>query len=384
MAEGCANPVWPCAMTGAAACLAGFSDLGVVLHGASGCYYYAEAVISGSVHCTFLTEEEIIFGTTDRLRAVVGDLAQLYRQIAVITMCVPAITGEDLADALSGFDVLVVEAPGFLGSLEEGYRIALESLRPVIDPGRDAVNIDGICSTDPFARGNEIEARRLLSLAGIPAGTVFSAGLLGDLAHTAPLTVHTNPDLASGVGVSAGSLLGIEDLRATFSGLAAYFPGAETGAVLDEIDETEERVSQICDRHLRRFDPPHVAIFATAAYGEAVAGLLSTYLDATVEVIGSRNTPLGSSRFPRVNTMDLEEIAGIIEKTGPDLIIGSSYEHQLFPHIPFVGIIPPLKGRVMLHHVPLVGTEGVRYCIERVLNAQMDFTENRSTSGASP
>ncbi|MDT8357763.1 MAG: nitrogenase component 1 [Methanomicrobiaceae archaeon] len=378
MAEGCANPVWPCAMTGAAACLAGFSDLGVVLHGASGCYYYAEAVISGSVHCTFLTEEEIIFGTTDRLRAVVSDLAQLYRQIAVITMCVPAITGEDIADALSDRDVMVVEAPGFLGSLEDGYRIALESLKPAIDPARAAVNIDGICSTDPFARGNQMEARRLLALAGIPVGTVFSAGLLEDLAHTAPLTVHTNPDFASGLGASAGSLLGIEDLRATFSNLAARFPGAAIGAVLDEVDETEERISQICDRHLRRFDPPHVAIFTTAAYGEAVAGLLSTYLDAKVEVIAARNTPLCPSRFPRVSTMDLEEITAIVGESDPDLLIGSSYEHQLFPEIPFVGFTPPLKGRVMLHHVPLVGTEGVRYCIEQVLNAHL--TGNRNTS----
>jgi nitrogenase molybdenum-iron protein alpha/beta subunit len=36
----CDNPLWPCAMTGAAACLAGFRGMSVVIHGSSGCYYY--------------------------------------------------------------------------------------------------------------------------------------------------------------------------------------------------------------------------------------------------------------------------------------------------------------------------------------------------------
>ena len=31
----CENPLWPCAMTGAAACLAGFEGITVVIHGSS-------------------------------------------------------------------------------------------------------------------------------------------------------------------------------------------------------------------------------------------------------------------------------------------------------------------------------------------------------------
>ena len=38
----CGTPLWPCAMTGAAACLAGFEGISVVIHGSSGCYYYPQ------------------------------------------------------------------------------------------------------------------------------------------------------------------------------------------------------------------------------------------------------------------------------------------------------------------------------------------------------
>ena len=56
----CTNPLWPCAMTGAAACLAGFDGLTVVIHGSSGCYYYPTTLLHAPLHGTFILEHEII------------------------------------------------------------------------------------------------------------------------------------------------------------------------------------------------------------------------------------------------------------------------------------------------------------------------------------
>src|SRR4030042_4584837 len=56
----CENPLWPCAMTGAAACLAGFDGVTVVIHGSSGCYYYPATLLHAPIQGTFLLENDVI------------------------------------------------------------------------------------------------------------------------------------------------------------------------------------------------------------------------------------------------------------------------------------------------------------------------------------
>lgn len=371
MHDGCLNPVWPCAMTGAVACLSGFSDLGVILHGSSGCYYYTESLVNAPIHCTFLIEEDIIFGTEERLREVVKELSTLYSRIAVVTMCVPSVTGEDIKHFLRDLDVLVVDTPGFTGTMEMGYQRALELLNFRVDGQREGINIDGICSVDRFGPGNRMEAARLLGKAGLCVATTFCNDTLNNAYHAAPVTIGTNPDFSCGIGKSAGSIIGIRHLRDTFTTLESLCRGSEMGEVMDEIDETEERIVQACDRHLRRFDPPRVALFSTAGYAQAIADMLDTYLDADIAVIGARNEP-GESYLPVIHTIDLEKIRELIEVNKPDLIIGSSYEHAISPTSAFVGLTHPIRGRMMLHHKPVAGTEGALYIMESVLNACMD------------
>ena len=71
----CDSPLWPCAMTGAAACLAGFDGITVVIHGSSGCYYYPATLLHVPLHGTFIVENEVIFGSEARLLEVVGEVA---------------------------------------------------------------------------------------------------------------------------------------------------------------------------------------------------------------------------------------------------------------------------------------------------------------------
>ncbi|MCK9308062.1 MAG: nitrogenase component 1, partial [Methanoculleus sp.] len=79
----CENPLWPCAMTGAVACLAGFEDLAVVVHGSSGCYFYPASLVGVPIYGTFLVENEIIFGTESRLAEVIRELDGKNTRIAV-------------------------------------------------------------------------------------------------------------------------------------------------------------------------------------------------------------------------------------------------------------------------------------------------------------
>jgi len=68
----------------------------------------------------------------------------------------------------------------------------------------------------------------------------------------------------------------------------------------------------------------------------------------------------------------LGEIAGTLLRDRPDLIVGSSFERSACPDAAFVGITPPLRGRVLLRSRALAGIEGSLAFMEEVLNACMD------------
>jgi len=370
----CETPLWPCAMTGAAACLAGFEGISVVIHGSSGCYYYPATLLHAPLHGTFILENEVVFGSGDRLREVIGDLSGKGGRIAVITTCVPAVLGEDIKSMLDGTDVILVDSPGFAGELETGYRVALAALAPDVDPERRGVNIDGVSLSDPFYEGNLQEVSRLLHRAGIPVGTVFCRDWAEMAGHAAPLTIGTNDDFASGVGQYLGGTLGIPSLRATFEKLATAHEGADVDLVLAELDVQEERVIHACDKYLHRYDPPGVAIFAGTAYALFAADMLKRYLDAEILAIGTRNDPpaLPVTQYPVEKLTGLEQVSRKIKEVSPDLVIGSSFERSVSDDRTFVGIIPPLRGRIRLAHPSLAGTAGTLHFVEDVLNACMD------------
>lgn len=371
----CMNPVWPCAMTGAVSCLSGFDDLGIVIHGSSGCFFYPATIMSRPLSCTFLVEEEIIMGTEERLSETISEAFEHYPNVAVVNTCVPAVIGEDFRSMDLPQGVFFVDSPGFMGNFETGHRIAIEALKPEVDDQRTGVNIDGITRFDPFHKGNLMEAERLLSLAGIRTATVFSAGSVSDTKHCSDCTIGTNPDLRGAPGRYSGGLLGISEVRSTFSCLSEKIGDADTDPVFRECERAEELIGKVCDKYLRKYDPPVVAIFGFSGYSCRVADILRRSLDAGIAAIGWRNeVGYEGCNYSVRDASDMRSISGILEGSSPDLVIGSSYEHALSPGIPFVGITPPLRGVISLHSCPLCGIEGELWLVESVLNACMSKT----------
>ena len=370
----CENPLWPCAMTGAVACLAGFKDLAVVVHGSSGCYFYPASLIGVPIYGTFLVENEVIFGTESRLQEVIGELEGRYDRIAVVNTCVPAVMGEGLGSLARDERVFIVDSPGFLGDLEAGYHKALAEIAPEVDPNAPGVNIDGLCCTDPFCRGNALEARRLLSLAGATVATTFCLDTYAATRRAAPFTVGTNPDLASGLGRWCGSLLGLDAVSETIDALADAVDGIDARPVREEIAWADARIRKACGKYLRRFDPPRVAIFSGRSYADIAAGMLKKYLDADIACIAARDDP-----DPR--TTDFATIGAMIRDAEPDLIIGSSYEQTLAGDAAFVGLTPPIRDRVLLHSRAIAGVEGTLWLMDEVLNACMN-QNRRSRDGS--
>jgi len=357
-------------MTGAAACLAGFSGLSVVIHGSSGCYYYPAMLLHAPLHGTFILENEVIFGSEDRLVEVIGNLAGTGNRIAVITTCVPAILGEDVRAMLSEYDVLLVDSPGFSGDVESGYAKALSLLMPEVHPSAEGVNIDGACLLDPFSRGNVQEISRLLRLAKVPVATVLCDDALTNVGKVAPLTLGTNMDFRSGVGKFLGGTLGFNQVKDSFLRLGDTCPDSDPEPVFAEIAKQEERLIRACDKYLQRFDPPSVVIFAGAAYAEFAANILEQYLDADIRGIGVRNHEAISR--PAEYAGGLRQVRTLIEGTDPDLVLGSSFERSVSGSRGFIGLVPPLRGEVLLAPRPLAGINGSLSFMEDVLNTCMD------------
>ena len=377
----CNNPLWPCAMTGAAACLAGFKDITVVIHGSSGCYYYPTTLLHVPLQGTFIMENEVIFGSDERIREVIDGLAGTKNRIAIITTCVPAILGEDIKSMAASHDVILVDSPGFSGDVEIGYTKALEILAPEVNPATPGVNIDGACLFDPFSRGNIIELQRLLHRASVPVGTVFCADKLASVKNAASYTIGTNGDFPSGAGKFLGGTLGFGAISETFRMLGRTFDDADVNPVLEEIETEEERVVRACDKFLMRADPPGVAIFGGSSYAIFAARTLREYLDAEILCIGCRNEPADAS-YPVTRVTGLNEVKDLIRKHDPDLILGSSFEHSIARDRGFIGLTPPIRGKVRLAPHAITGIAGTLSFIEDVLNECMDTKKKTVSKGS--
>jgi nitrogenase molybdenum-iron protein alpha/beta subunit len=180
-----------------------------------------------------------------------------------------------------------------------------------------------------------------------------------------------NPDLPSGAGECAGDLLGLPGIGKTFSRLGDRLPGVDISPVLAEASRAEERIQRAADKYLKRFDPPRAAVFGGFAYATFAADTLKRYLDADILVLGSRNG-LRPSPYPAREMVQIGGIAGSLSDEKPDLIAGSSFERSAWPGAAFVGLTPPLRGRILLRSRCLAGIEGTLSFMEEVLNACMD------------
>ncbi|MDR3102606.1 MAG: nitrogenase component 1 [Methanocalculaceae archaeon] len=362
------NPVWPCAMTGAVAALAGFPDLCVIIHGSSGCYYYPRSFLKVPLFSTYLLESEIVFGTIDRLREVVTEVASTGKPIAVVNTCVPALIGEDLKTAFSDVSAIFVDAPGFCGNAEEGTKRAIAAVAPAVSDTRIGINIDGINLLDLFWCGNLRETERLLGLLGLSVAVRFCCDTYKNLrSGAAPFTVSANSSYPSGVGTNLGSLLFL-DIPKTVEGLVGVFPVTNCDAVLAEWKRAEEHMYYSCDKYLRKYNPPIVVVAAQESYAVFAKMMMERYFGSDVPIVFARDH--GADGVPY--SANSVEINAAIAAAEPDLIIGSTFEAATYRRAAFFGITPPDRSRISITARPLAGIEGGAVLIEGALNALMN------------
>jgi nitrogenase molybdenum-iron protein alpha/beta subunit len=358
-------------MTGAVSCLSGIEELGIIIHGASGCYFYPATILHRKIHCTFLIEEDIIFGAGERLRELINSLKGEYQAVAVVNTCTPAIIGEEIEDFGGNPEVMVIDAPGFMGSYEDGFCSATRSLIAGKKRRDTGVLVDGLSPFDPFYSGNCLEVLRLLARGGVADPILLSACPLSGLSHLPKNSISTNPDLQVGTGKVKGTFLGIDETVTSILNLRDVSSGGSADQLIREAEAAKDDLARVCDKYLQRFDPPSVAIFGGFAYASFAAGLLEENLDASITCIGSRN-PAGSSRFLVAEASSLSQVNDLIDRDPPDIVLGSSFEHTLAPSAVFVPFTFPIRGMIRLRARPLVGIQGTLGLIEDVLNRYLD------------
>ncbi|HJJ99643.1 MAG TPA: oxidoreductase, partial [Methanocorpusculum sp.] len=283
--------------------------------------------------------------------------------VAVVNTCVPALIGEDLQTAFEKTTAMFVDAPGFCGNAEEGARKAFAAMMPEVSAGRPGINIDGINLLDLFWSGNLYETERLLRLLEIPVAVRFCRDTWKNL-RAAPVTVSANPSYGSGVGKCYGSMLFL-DIPSTVDRLLTRFPDADADAVLADWQRAEEQMFYSCDKYLRKYTPPVVAVAAQESYAVFAKAMMERYFGSDVPVVFARN--LAAEGVPY--SVDSADINASVAAVEPDLILGSTFEAAGCRSAAFFGITPPDRSRISIASRPLAGVEGGLVLIEGALNA---------------
>lgn len=189
------QPRYKCAM-GAMQTVQSIDRALPILHSGSGCAEKLNGSIGSSGYfsphifpCTNLSEKEVIFGGTERLRETIENAikvvdADLY---VVLTSCASEIIGDDVEEVINSFKdaakpVIYASTPGFGGNNYVGHEWVIKAiieqyLKPTDKKVAGLVNIwAGLPMHDPFWLGNLRVLERLVAELGLIPNTIFGHG----------------------------------------------------------------------------------------------------------------------------------------------------------------------------------------------------------------
>jgi len=427
------NPIHLDALSGAVCAIEGIRDAVAVINGTSGCKYGISVLVDvqdpdglelpagsslrlggqGRVPCTELTQDDIIFGTNDKLQRALKTMVDEYqaRLIGVINTCVVMAIGDDTAGAIrqlnSDCKILSVEGGRITGDVTEGFQRAVLQLvdnlmSQNIEPIERSVNLIGPCISQYNWNNDLGELRRLLGLAGVRIISTLTAGSYLRQIENVPkaaLNIVTHDDYGTPIAQYLEEKFGTPfighdalppyGLRQTMNWLKSIASrlglNAET-IVHNETESVERRLipqlKRLTARHRLRGVP--FAIFAEGPACLSIASFLEEYLGLEpvllgIKTVGQNTNALldkvlaDSNYTPQVLLKpDGFETQEALKATEPQLLLGSSlekflgYDAGISPT--FVGISYPVADEIMLTERPFVGYKGVLTIAEKVIN----------------
>ena len=212
------NRVDTCALTGAAAFIAGIPNSEVLVNGPLWCYFYAlryleraDCSMSLRIRGSQPDNNAVVYGAEKYIvQALEGFVAEQQRPSVLLleSSCSMSLIGDDLAGIVKKeqlpFPVVTMDCGGMIGGFAEGYaraaQKALESLVTAQQGERRPLAVNLVGQTDYYLQGaaDTRELRRILELAGYEVLTAPGSGTsLAELQHVgeAALNIVTNVEL---------------------------------------------------------------------------------------------------------------------------------------------------------------------------------------------
>jgi nitrogenase molybdenum-iron protein beta chain len=353
--------------------------------------------------CTSVSEKEIVFGGTDRLRETIANALKIIDAdlFVVLTGCTAEIIGDDIEAVVAEFaggpkPVVHAKTPGFKGTNFQGHDWIMSALfkqylpqKPQGNVQKGLVNIfAGPPVQDPFWLGNLRELERLISLLGLTPNTIFGHGRGLPNLNKVPLA-EFNVLVSPWVGIESVKLLqekyGTPFLHYPVLPIGAFettkflravgeFTGANKTLVEAIVTAQEEEYYYYIERYAdvfleRRIMSKRFVTVADAQYSLAVTKFLVNDLGLipSTQYI-TDNTPeeyrpAVIAEYQKLNynipaavefLTDGHEIHRKIQGTdfaGFPLILGSSWEKQLAQKVngTYVNISYPVMERLIMN-----------------------------------
>ncbi|MBR2254401.1 MAG: AAA family ATPase [Candidatus Methanomethylophilaceae archaeon] len=380
-----------CAAYGALAAFAKMNDVGIVLHGPMSCLHLmgttrGKAVVEQfqkhrfkvppgyNMYCSGMDDSMSIFGGTRLLEETLEKAAAVgYRDIAVITTCMPGIIGDDTKGVVEtvsarhpGTRFHTVLTDGDInGEYTDGFMMGAKAIAGMIDVsrprGKGMVNIIGSSFYDLHTRRHLHELTRVLSLFGLRENCRFldettSDNIIGYceaefdfMINDTRATREMAEILKERTGREPFPLplpIGLYDYEEWLERLGEATGHPEAAKV--EIADVERRYAAFIAEHTPRFQGKRV-IMTAKMYGN-LDWLVDLLLDLKVDLVRlgfmpstRKNKERPVSRHECSFTEDywLEDLVRDMEELDPDLLI--------------CDVVMPMKGRCRFARMQKIG-----------------------------
>jgi len=351
-----------CVYYGARWSLAPIKDMLHLVHSPVGCAYYGRTIrsLEYPVYTTDLQEQDVIFGTGQKLERAIREALQLNpraRGVFVYSTCVAGLLGEDLENLCgrlsreTGRLVLVVNCPGYCGfSQGAGHDVAARLINQKII-GRDqgsGLTADLNLLGEFDVRGDFQEVKALLGQLGLIINCAFN----GDVdverlqkAHRVKLNLLHCRKTGRLLAESMARRFGVPWLKVSFFGLTELSASLlRLGDALGIKRQAEDVIKQELAREEHRWlnllpllEGKKVLLFFG---GSRLSTMVSAFQDLGLNVVvaGSQfgcqadyqdsweRVESGALLADDLNDRELEEL---IEDLQPDLIVGGTKERYV-------------------------------------------------------
>ena len=183
-----------CQMLGAAVALLSIKDSVVIFNSPRWCALtgerelaYINKAYEQRLFCTEARENDILYGIENSLRETIQEavgVSDRPKLLNVISSCSMSLIGDDIKGVCESevqcSKVIALDAGGFTGTFESGYKLAMLALLKNITVSKieripQKVNLLGVCTSYPHWEGNLTELKRLLTSVGIEVGIALGA-----------------------------------------------------------------------------------------------------------------------------------------------------------------------------------------------------------------